>query len=246
MFGLKARVFYNERWLCGGQRFSDSEWIRMGRRFSGLWRLPVVLFGIAAWLVLICIGSGGVPVLCRNLHPCQIMHPLLEIATWLPNPNPTPNPNPSPTPNPKPTNTRGCIIWQGAEFGTTPALLFFPLQALEIRNANKENFNCLFLGGAAKGLSTCEKTIGSDVWTEAIQWSVKTQWRATKRYFFFFFKWLNLKAEGPETLFHIRSNLLCLLCQCVVSFLFDLRCIFHCVRTRVVCESCIVCRSWQQ
>ncbi len=34
--------------------------------------------------------------------------------------NPTPNPNPSPTPTPKPTNTRGCIIWQGAEFGTTP------------------------------------------------------------------------------------------------------------------------------
>ncbi len=61
------------------------------------------------------------PVLCRNLHPCQIMHPLVEIATWLPNPNPTPNPNPSPTPTPKPTNTRGCIIWQGAEFGTTPA-----------------------------------------------------------------------------------------------------------------------------
>ncbi len=59
--------------------------------------------------------------LCRNLHPCQIMHPLLEIATWLPNPNPTPKPNPSPTPNPKPTNTRGCIIWQGAEFGTTAA-----------------------------------------------------------------------------------------------------------------------------
>ncbi len=43
-----------------------------------------------------------------------------------------------------------------------------------------------------------------------------------------------LKAEGPETLFHTRSNLLCLLCQCVVSFLFALRCIFHCVRTCVV------------
>ncbi len=62
------------------------------------------------------------PVLCRILHPCQIMHPLVEIATWLPNPNPTPNPNPSPTPTPKPTNTRGCIIWQGAKFGTTPGL----------------------------------------------------------------------------------------------------------------------------
>ncbi len=41
--------------------------------------------------------------------------------TRLPNPNPTPNPNTFPTPTPKPTNTRGCIIWQAAEFGTTPA-----------------------------------------------------------------------------------------------------------------------------
>ncbi len=49
-----------------------------------------------------------------------------------------------------------------------------------------------------------------------------------------FFKNDSLKAEGPETLFHTRSNLLCLLCQCVVSFLFALRCIFHCVRTCVV------------
>ncbi len=51
------------------------------------------------------------------------MHPLVEIATRLPNPNPTPNPNPYPTPTPKPTNTGGCIIWQGAEFGTTPVNL---------------------------------------------------------------------------------------------------------------------------
>ncbi len=28
-----------------------------GRRFSGLWHLPVVLFGIAAWLVLIYIEN---------------------------------------------------------------------------------------------------------------------------------------------------------------------------------------------
>ncbi len=28
-----------------------------GMQFSGLWRLPVVLFGIAAWLVLICIEN---------------------------------------------------------------------------------------------------------------------------------------------------------------------------------------------
>ncbi len=39
------------------------------------------------------------------------------------------------------------------------------------------------------------------------------------------------EAEGPETLFHIRSNLLCLLCRCVVSFLFALRYMFYCVRT---------------
>ncbi len=51
-----------------------------------------------------------------------------------------------------------------------------------------------------------------------------------------FFKNDSLKAEGPETLFHTRSNLLGLLCRCVVSFLFALRCIFHCVRTCVVRE----------
>ncbi len=33
-----------------------------------------------------------------------------------------PKRNPSPTPNPKPTNTRGVIIWQGSELGTTPVL----------------------------------------------------------------------------------------------------------------------------
>ncbi len=53
-------------------------------------------------------------------------------------------------------------------------------------------------------------------------------------YCFNFFKNDSLKAEGPETLFHTRSNLLCLLCQCVVSFLFALRRIFHCVRTCVL------------
>ncbi len=58
-----------------------------------------------------------VPVLCPFATPCQIITPLLEIATRLPNPNPTPNPNPSPTPNPKPTNNRRAIIWQGSEFG---------------------------------------------------------------------------------------------------------------------------------
>ncbi len=62
------------------------------------------------------------PVLCPFSTPCQIITPLVEIALWLPNPNPTPNPNPSPTPDPKPTNTRGVIIWQGSELGTTPDL----------------------------------------------------------------------------------------------------------------------------
>ncbi len=57
-----------------------------------------------------CHSVGGV---VPNSAPCQIMHPLVEVATWLHNPNPAPNPNPSPTPNPKPTRTRGCIIWQG-------------------------------------------------------------------------------------------------------------------------------------
>ncbi len=44
---------------------------------------------------------------------------------------------------------------------------------------------------------------------------------------------MNQEAEGPETLFHIRSNLLC---QCVFSFLFALQCIFHCMRTCVAWE----------
>ncbi len=45
--------------MNAGQRFSDSEWSHVfkSRQFSGLWRLPGVLFGIAAWLVLICIEN---------------------------------------------------------------------------------------------------------------------------------------------------------------------------------------------
>ncbi len=43
-------------------RWSEIQWFWMepfikGRRFSGLWRLPVFLFGIAAWLMLICIEN---------------------------------------------------------------------------------------------------------------------------------------------------------------------------------------------
>ncbi len=54
--------------------------------------------------------------------------------------------------------------------------------------------------------------------------------RVTKRYLLFEFltKWQNWKAQS---LFHTRSNLLCLVCRHVVSFLFAPGCIFHCVRT---------------
>ncbi len=61
---------------------------------------------------------------------------------------------------------------------------------------------------------------------KALQWSVTTCLRATKR--FEFIKNDNLKADH---LFHTKSNLLCLLCRCVVSFLFAPRCISHWVRT---------------
>ncbi len=64
------------------------------------------------------------PVLCPFLTPAKLLPPLVEIATWLPKPNPTPNHNPSPTPNPQPTNTRGVVIWQGSELGTTPEQCF--------------------------------------------------------------------------------------------------------------------------
>ncbi len=46
-------------------------------------------------------NAGVVPI----FDPCQIITPLVQIATWLP------NPNPSPTPNPKPTNTSLCLSW---------------------------------------------------------------------------------------------------------------------------------------
>ncbi len=60
------------------------------------------------------LNAGVVPKSANYASP-------LWNRTRLPNPNPTPNPNPFPTPTPKPTNTRGCIICQAAEFGTTPA-----------------------------------------------------------------------------------------------------------------------------
>ncbi len=72
------------------------------------------------------------PVLWPFSTPCQIITPLVEIAIWLP------NPNPSPTPNPKPTNTRGVIIWQGSELGTTPVPVSEPWCATDLCRAESE------------------------------------------------------------------------------------------------------------
>ncbi len=46
-----------------------------------------------------------------------------------------------------------------------------------------------------------------------------------------FIVWISYKMTKADTLFHTKSNLLCLVCRCVVSLLIALRCIFHCVRT---------------
>ncbi len=54
------------------------------------------------------------------------------------------------------------------------------------------------------------------------------------------------EADGPETLFHIRSNLLCLLCWCVVSFLYALRLYFSLLENMICSVSGTVCLSWQQ
>ncbi len=51
------------------------------------------------------------PLSLKSLYDCLILTPPLIL-------------NPSPTPNPKPTNTRGVIIWQGSELGTTPAAVW--------------------------------------------------------------------------------------------------------------------------
>ncbi len=75
----------------------------------------MLVVSFAIWYEM--IQAMRAPVLCPFSTSFQIITPLVEIATWLP------NPNPSPTPNPKPTNTRGVIIWQRSEFGTTPAPL---------------------------------------------------------------------------------------------------------------------------
>ncbi len=53
---LKSKSVYNERQLCGGQRFSDSEWNRILKAGD------LVVFGVSLWSclvlqldVLICI-----------------------------------------------------------------------------------------------------------------------------------------------------------------------------------------------
>ncbi len=46
----KSKSVYNKRWYAVVRDLAIL-W------FSGLWRIPVVLFGIAAWLVLICIDN---------------------------------------------------------------------------------------------------------------------------------------------------------------------------------------------
>ncbi len=64
-------------------------------------------------------------------------------------------------------------------------------------------------------------------------------WRATairhntlkshKTVFIVWISWKKMAFESGD--FHTKSNLLCLVCQLVVSFLFAPWCIFHCVRT---------------
>ncbi len=49
VFGLKfgCKSVYNERWLCGGQRFSDSEWNRLLKAGD------LVVFGVSLWFCLV-------------------------------------------------------------------------------------------------------------------------------------------------------------------------------------------------
>ncbi len=76
-----------------------------------------------------------------------------------------------------------------------------------------------------RALSAYEKTIGLCVWTEAIQWSVTTHWRATKGYSF----------KGI-LIFFISEVTCSVFSDGVVSFLFALRCIFHGLRMCVLWE----------
>ncbi len=67
--------------LCGGQWISHSEWIRIRRtgrhrRLGGLWRLLVVLFGIAAWLVLVCIENVYIIIVALYIY-CELWVPAL-------------------------------------------------------------------------------------------------------------------------------------------------------------------------
>ncbi len=86
-----------------------------------IWDLENISLSLSLWFSniesVIRYWRGVAQEIARMLVLCpfstQIITPLVEIATWLP------NPNPSPTPNLKPTNTRGVIIWRGSEFATT-------------------------------------------------------------------------------------------------------------------------------
>ncbi len=49
--------------------------------FSSLWRLPVVLFGIAAWLMLICIENFY--LIIDWFLDCGTIHTLLIIKKYL-------------------------------------------------------------------------------------------------------------------------------------------------------------------
>ncbi len=80
--------------------------------------------------------------------------------------------------------------------------------------------SCLF-----HALTSKEKEISSRAWTEELEWSDMTYWRATKWYLF-----ENDNFCNAETLFYSRSNLICLVCRCAVRVFFALQCICHCVR----------------
>ncbi len=96
---MKKKCIVGRRHLSCRRELAEGEHSFRARSESNIRGRFASLFRIAL--------SVERPVLCPFSTPCQIITPLVEIATWLPNPNPTPNPNPSPTPNPKPTNTRG-------------------------------------------------------------------------------------------------------------------------------------------
>ncbi len=74
---LKSKSAYNERWLCSGQRFSDSEWNRILKAAD----LVVfgVLLGITAWVVLISIENFYLIIDCGTIHTLWIIKKYLYI-----------------------------------------------------------------------------------------------------------------------------------------------------------------------